>query len=84
MVFSMLEMTATIAFFKQLREQLRADIEELECGEFQLIRIENDQHIDVSADKSRELQHRLRNLDQVIIIYEAFADEPPRQRSALA
>jgi hypothetical protein len=71
MVFPMLEMTATIAFFKLLREELRADIEQLECGAYQLMRIEKGERIDASTEKLNELMHRLGNLDQVIIGCEA-------------
>src|ERR1700745_878841 len=71
MVFPMLEMTATIAFFKLLREELRADIEQLECGAYQLMRIEKGERIDASTEKLNELMHRLGNLDRVIIGCEA-------------
>ena len=68
----MLEMTAAIAFFKLLREELRADIEQLECGAYQLMRIEKGEQIDASREKLNELMHRLGNLDQVIIGCEAL------------
>jgi hypothetical protein len=72
MEFAMLETTATIAFFKLLREELRVDIEQLECGAYQIMRIEEGVRIDASTEKLNELMHRLGNLDQVIVSCEAL------------
>jgi hypothetical protein len=68
----MLEMTGTIAFFKQLREQLCLDIHQLESGAYQLNKVDRGEQIDASAEKLAELRHRLGNLNQVIIFYEAL------------
>jgi DNA-binding MltR family transcriptional regulator len=64
----MAETAATIAFFMQLRAQLISDIEEIESGDVEIIRVAG--RINANQDRLVELRHRLANLDQVIAFFQ--------------